>query len=801
MKMKVLFVLTLIISVALSLQAQDIKNDKSALKAKIDTTKFNETAHRHGLLTAGTFSRPRDISIGIPVTDPGHFLIVENDLPVTYYNLPQGPQSVWRPDGNFSDINLMNLHESLIQYGWVGYATKSYDQNGIRPISAPPGIGAPGTMIPIPDKFQGVLNYNTDDYGLNEFDISFSSPIGKNWYLSANTFQNYDPGYNKIPYHLLDDRLSIFRFSITKKFNHNKGDISLYYRHADTRDLFPINGDSPFVYDGNGKISELNGIKWGTDYFGNSDGFIQYVDIKTGVEHTTSFYDATHNYSTNLQYLFHYNFSSGVKLKSSARWNYVPYAGVPIQVPLQTYDLSNPAPGTPTYSLRDGTPYTGVAQQWLSLFNQGRINDGMFMTELGKKTGKNDWKIGVDFFYHFQETSESSCFYNTTATINPQMLSANLPPQVGGGVYSGFNLAGGFYTGHEVKTAIYASDNWTVSKRLKIYAGLRLDYLSVNGKNLPYNPLPGFYMGSGLTGQSFDGVGNPTFAPGTVATLVPFSHNYVLPSATLEFTYNLSKTFGLLANYSFSKQGYGLNTYGNLGGLGQQAPSVKAVSFEYGRAGIFYNNPYINLVSAFTFMYSPRNIPFALNTMYQGTPVSLLQVYDIETLGWTTDMLINPGIKGFNLHFLVQYFDPKYKNFKLQPTGDSPVFNYSGKIVTGVPKLTLEIDPTFVPAPAWRIWASFRYYSKTYGSISNLIYFAPHWETFAGINWQANKKLGLGFNVVNIFNQLGITGMIPGSEFVTPDQTQQYLQNVKGFMSAGSYLRPLSFNFSVQVKF
>lgn len=811
MSKKVTVLLVSLFVAASSLMAQNKNHtvglqttiDSSKAKVKSDSTKFNEEAHRHELLTAGTFARPRDISIGIPVTDPGHFLIVENDLPVVYYNLPQGPQSVWRPDGSFSEIGLMNLHDALILYGFVGYGTSSYTQNGIRPVAPPPGSAPPGTLLPIQDKFQGVVNYNTDDYGLQEFDASVSSPIGKNWYFSLNTFQNFDPGYTKIPYHSLNDRLLIYRASLTKKFDQNRGDITAYYRYADTYSLIPVTGMSPFVYDGNGKISELNGIKWGTDYYGDANGSLQYVDIRNGQMHSTSLQDATDNHSQNVLLLLHYNFDNQMKLKTAFRWNYCPYAGVPIQAPISITDLSKPVPpGMPpngSYSLPDGTPYTGLVQQWLSLYNQGRINDGMLMSEISKTSGKHNWKVGIDFDYHFAETWESSSFYNTSVAVNTQMLTETTP--MGSGVFSGFNLAGGYYIGDEVNSALYAIDKWNILDNLRLWGGLRLDYLVVNGKDLPYNPAPGFYMGSTLTGQSYDGLGNTTYAPGTAANLVPFSRSYFLPSASFSATYNLLKDFGFLGDYSFAEQGYGLNYNVNLGGLGQQPPSVKAVSFEYGRAGVFYDNPLFDLVSAFTFMYSPKNMPFALNSIYNGQNVSLLQMYDIQTLGWTTDMLIRPWIQGATLHFLVQYFNPQYKNFTLKPAPNAPTFSYDGKIITGVPKLTLEIDPSYVPIPGVRLWASFRYYSRVYGSISNLIYFAPHWETFAGADWQVNKNLKLSFNVINLFNQLGITGMVPGSEFVTPDQTQQYLANIKGYMTAGGYLRPLAFNFSTQVTF
>ena len=100
-----------------------------------------------------------------------------------------------------------------------------------------------------------------------------------------------------------------------------------------------------------------------------------------------------------------------------------------------------------------------------------------------------------------------------------------------------------------------------------------------------------------------------------------------------------------------------------------------------------------------------------------------------------------------------------------------------------------------------RIWASFRYYSETNGSIMNSIIFQPHWETFGGVDWHLNKVLSLGCNVENIFNQLGLNGSVGGSEFMTKSQVNALAATSGGIPMTGNYLRPLTFNFTAQIKF
>jgi hypothetical protein len=99
---------------------------------------------------------------------------------------------------------------------------------------------------------------------------------------------------------------------------------------------------TPFLYNGSGKdLSHIGGLDWGTDFFGNPTGNLAYKNIKTGVTESTSMEDASKNYSHNVQLLMHYNFNDNLKLKLSGRWNYVPKAGVPLQICTQTFDMQN----------------------------------------------------------------------------------------------------------------------------------------------------------------------------------------------------------------------------------------------------------------------------------------------------------------------------------------------------------------------------------------------------------------------------------------------------------------------------
>ena len=175
--------------------------------------------------------------------------------------------------------------------------------------------------------------------------------------------------------------------------------------------------------------------------------------------------------------------------------------------------------------------------------------------------------------------------------------------------------------------------------------------------------------------------------------------------------------------------------------------------------------------------------------------------YDIKTLGWTTDAVVKP-FRGFEFHFLFTYQKPTYKKYETSVTfSDGMVsgINATGNIVTEIPKVLVELDPsyTFLKNDALRIWASFRYFSKTYANIKNAYYFNGRWETFGGVDWKVNRHVQLGCTVINFLNQTGAKGSIAGAELVDKDQAAQY----NGAWLSGSYIRPFTVEFSAKINF
>jgi hypothetical protein len=80
-------------------------------------------------------------------------------------------------------------------------------------------------------------------------------------------------------------------------------------------------------------------------------------------------------------------------------------------------------------------------------------------------------------------------------------------------------------------------------------------------------------------------------------------------------------------------------------------------------------------------------------------------------------------------------------------------------------------------------------------SRTNLAYFAGHWETFAGVDWNVAKPLKLSVNFVNLLFQNGAKGSIDVADTITD------ASELNGLVMAGSYIRPFTVEFMLTYNF
>ena len=251
---------------------------------------------------------------------------------------------------------------------------------------------------------------------------------------------------------------------------------------------------------------------------------------------------------------------------------------------------------------------------------------------------------------------------------------------------------------------------------------------------------------------------------------------------------------GVLGEAVFVQQRPNMQDY-----AGCDLPNESPVISNIFKGGIYFNNSWLELTSQ---VFHIQQTNYKSRTQFtnpndQSETVTIAVLYDVATVGWTTDAVITP-FKGFTFHGLLTLQNPLYKNFNFQPVfkdGPGQQYNFTDKNVTAISKFILELDPSY-QIEKWRFWLSFRYQSKQYINKTNTLFFKGRWETFGGIDYTLNDHLSFSLNLVNILNQKGASGNIGAADLATDVSKYQHHH-----LMSGGYIRPFTMELGASIKF
>lgn len=766
---------------AANIQVNKKKTNRTEMKQDTipanSTKKESEEGERNVMLNASDANKPREIQIGLPSEDVN---VYENGLPAVYSSTVHKLAAHWRSDSSLGEVGLLSPSESAITTGNIAYSVNSFSKLGQK-------------------DFQGILNYRTNHFGMQNFDFNVSGAINDQWLYTASIYQNFDPGSFDLEFTNDADRTEIYHADLTRLFNNGRGKISLLYKHSRSENPASYANAAPFIYVGDGSVKEIDGFKLGTNSYVPQNGSFPYMDVRDGKMKTWNLGDGSENRANEIALISDYRFRNdllwkfNLKYMDAPRANYVDFGGSTI----------SEVTANDGFTLSNGDPYEGLAEGRRTWLHVGKVKNFLITSELNKTFGNHDLRLGVNEWYYHLDYYSSSLQWMATVQNYPQLLTSTTtssldPTLTGQRVQTyGYNELSPEYTkGYENKLALYFTDNWQVTPQFNIYYGGRLEYYRMSADQISASRFPGFRIGDFTTYSKEEETGNIIATQRSIhpAKVVKDKLNY---AATLRATYNVTGQFGLTADGTVATRFPRINEYA---GTGPTEEQYKRVTIPLIRGGLFYKNKWINLTSMVTYISKSNNID-QQNLTKPGTEEgkTVLLIYNIKTLGWTTSAEIDP-FKGFHLHALFTYQKPVYKNYNASVTfndGSEMSVNANGMIVKEIPQILVELDPSYNITKDLRLWLSFRYFGKTYANLQEALYFNGRWETFGGINWNVNKHLSLGATVINFLNQKGASGTINSSELITKEEAAQYAGN---YMS-GNYLRPFTVEFSASIKF
>ena len=755
MKTKSFFILSLAATISLQSVAQENRVQK-ADKSNETEIKGQNSKDNNMMLNAADETSPRFINVGLP-EGTGGTVVSENGLLITPDTYLMMPNLAWRQDGSFQKPTSWSLSQTAIKMGEVGVSMATNTRKGSN-------------------KFVGHLNIHNNSHGLMGGNISLAGPMKKNWFYHLNAFVNADPGSTNPSWTHYLDKTTLLKGIITKRYK--KGELSFQYKYMNSQ---KVNDNvAPYIFHKDKQVTELDNFEIGLNSYATSSsshiyknpltGKMERVDFMRNTGSTVHAFDIVGNNklgnALTLDYALRYQHAESGKtnfafnaIKSSddlkANQRYV-YA-----------DNNNEQ----VYTGYVQNVQMGIAPKRPSDYLNGRI-------ELGKKGSNYNYSVGYNgYMWHVDKAIQGTYSYLSEVAPNPRQITLQVLDKNGewtnkqADQYGQWNYNGAYfyYDGNEYKNAIYALGNWKPVKNLKIDFGARLEW----------HHLAGHWMDKDARAAASD----PTWVSGATSEI---NRDFWNKSFTATLTYNILPNFGIVGDAYYIETSDGLNVY-----KGSNDPMSKTNVIPYVAAGIFYNSKIISVISRLSRIGRSNLYASGGFANKEGESTKLSFLYDIQTVGWTTDAVLTP-FKGFSLHLMLTLQNPVYKNFSFDVFGEH--FNYDGVPARTCSKTLIEIDPSY-KFGAFRVWASARYFSKASCAYPGTLFFPSRWETFAGVDYQATKKIAFNLSVVNLLNQTGAQGRIVGTNTAT-DPEPYYDRPV-----AGTFIRPFTIDLKTKITF
>lgn len=680
---------------------------------------------------------------------------------------PTNPLTTWRKDNSLARMGLMTFEEGALLYGKVGYAVQSFDRDASR-------------------KFKGYASISGNSNGSSKYDVCLTGPLDKKGLgYMVSFFQNYDRGsginYQFTPWF---DQTSIAKVGIQKKYK--KGKVKLLYKYGDSRMV--MSNYVPLKYEGDGEFSELSTFDLGKDSYIPGNGLVPVTDVygnQTIADLSEDKFNRSINHSFYL--IGDHTFGKGPKMTYTVMYQDAK-ATMPVIFPISlSTDISTiDADGT-VYNTDGTVSYgQGVTTQLIPQSDCKTLEGRLQFTHT---LGTHSLRGGLQYQMYHRQYESLNGYFNMTVEGNPKVNYDGVYPAAWTGVY------GNKYDDQWNKVALYLGDDFSIGSRLELGVGGRIEHQK-------YQELHNPFSGESLPDDSH---------------LIDYDSNNLNWVATGNMVFKITRDAGILGDFTTlneweSRWDYQRDANGVpmvvVGQTGTKAMSTipfdKQISVLKWGAGLYYNlGSKLNIVSKVTYIRK-NNVSCTeaslenKNDAYHRRADFGPEFYDIETKGWTTDIVANP-FKNFNIHFLVTLQDPQYKNYSLAAKFDNPSFeqtyNYSNNTVTALSKFLMEIDPSYkFYQGKMKAWLSLRYYGKQYGTTTNTVSYNPWWESFGGLEYTMSRNVKFSLTVINFLDQRGIKGNL-----VSAQQLEQGERDGKGVTA--SAIRPRQVELSVDFKF
>ncbi len=322
----------------------------------------------------------------------------------------------------------------------------------------------------------------------------------------------------------------------------------------------------------------------------------------------------------------------------------------------------------------------------------------------------------------------------------------------------GSNFANGL--GDSLTTAFYLSDEWQVTPKLRIDAGVRWEQIETDGRTERF---AGVNLGTPSTSNVLSGTG----------VFDPYDRRFSRASWTVGADWQFTPDSGLFARYTPT---FRLPSVGSFITNPNATPvTQKTDLYEVGYK--YVSQPFSVFVTAFrtTFdnfsftdtVFDPNTGGFTMRTVFIKT----------ETDGVEIEGNIRPA-PWFDVSATATFQRAEFGDFRItQNVNGQPVpFDFTGNQLLRVPEISFRVVPGFnLLGTRLRIQFPIEYYSDRYADAANSVELPSYYVFNAALRYEINSQLTLHANIDNIDNSIGLTEGNPRSgQFQSGDAGARY---------------------------
>ncbi|GAA0337580.1 TonB-dependent receptor [Sphingomonas oligophenolica] len=356
----------------------------------------------------------------------------------------------------------------------------------------------------------------------------------------------------------------------------------------------------------------------------------------------------------------------------------------------------------------------------------------------------------ITFGYYFAHIDEDFSRYSSTALLDVQdnaRLLDLVAVDAAGNVVRTFTDHGIYKYGYEwedahgeqTTNALYLSDEWQITPRLRVDGGVRWETMRARGTVALKKTVN---LGTPATSSIITGSG----------VYANYDNDFSHATWTLGLDYQFSGHAGLFARYTSANRLPSLGNY-------VTSPTAKPIvqTMDLGEVGLKYASPLLDLyATGFWTKYnnvSFTNYRFDLNT---GASVSEALYANTQTFGVELEGTLRP-VRWFDLSGTATLEEPKYKGLTyVDATGKS--FDYDGNRLIRVPTVSLRLVPGLnLLDGRFRLQASWEYEGARYVDTANSVRLPAYATINLSTRFDISKGLSVYGYIDNVNNSLGLT--------------------------------------------